>query len=89
MVSNMTLTANFVTNSFLRAAGTYNGLFYVPGGIGRAKLRVAGRLDGGKAGRLHGQLYLGGTKYGVSGGFDLAGDASNQITRAASLGPFR
>jgi len=87
MVSNMTLTANFVTNSFLRAAGTYNGLFYVPGAVGAQSSGLLGGLTVGKQGGYTGNLYVGGTKYGVSGGFNLAGDASNQITRAANLGP--
>jgi hypothetical protein len=87
MVSNMTLTANFVTNSFLRAVGTYNGLFYVTGAVGAESSGLLGGLTVGKLGAYSGKLYIGGTNYGVSGNFDLAGDASNQITRAANLGP--
>ncbi len=87
MVSNMTLTANFVTNSFLRAAGIYNGLFYVPAAVGAQSSGLLGGLTVGKQGGYTGHLYVGGSNYGVSGGFDLAGDASNQIARAANLGP--
>jgi hypothetical protein len=87
MVSNMTLTANFVTNSFLRAAGTYNGLFYVAGAVGAESSGMLGGLTVGTSGTYTGKLYIGGTNYGVGGNFDLAGDASNQITRAANLGP--
>ncbi len=87
MVSNMTLTANFVTNSFLRAAGTYNGLFYVDGAVGAESSGLLGGLTVGTQGVYTGKLYIGGSNYGVRGNFDLAGDASNQIPRAAKLGP--
>jgi len=87
MVSNMTLTANFVTNSFLRAAGTYNGLFYVAGAVGAESSGLLGGLTVGTSGNYSGKLYIGGTNYVVGGNFDLAGDASNQVTRAANLGP--
>jgi uncharacterized repeat protein (TIGR03803 family) len=88
MVSNMTLTANFVTNSFLRAAGTYNGLFYdVTNGVSVDSAGLLGGLTVGKQGICTGSLYVSGTNYTVSNKFDLAGDASNQIARAAGLGP--
>ena len=88
MVPNMTLTANFVTNSFLRAVGTYNGLFYdVTNGVGAESAGLLGGLTVGKQGAYTGSLYVSGTNYSVGGNFDLAGDASNQIARAASLGP--
>jgi uncharacterized repeat protein (TIGR03803 family) len=86
MVPNMTLTANFVTNSFLRAVGTYNGLFYVPGAVGVESAGLLGGLTVGKQGAYTGSLYVSGTNYSVGGNFDLAGDASNQIARVASLG---
>lgn len=86
MVPNMVLTANFVTNSFLRAVGTYNGLFYVPGAVDTESAGLLGGVAVGKQGGYTGKLYLSGTNYTVSGNFDLAGDTSNQIARAASLG---
>jgi uncharacterized repeat protein (TIGR03803 family) len=88
MVSNMTLTANFVTNSFLRAAGTYNGLFYdVTNGVSRESAGLLGGLTVGKQGVFTGSLYVSGTNYSVSNKFDLEGNASNQISRASGLGP--
>ena len=88
MASNMTLTANFVTNSFLRAAGTYNGLFYdVTNGVSLESAGLLGGLTVGKQGVYTGSLYVSGTNYAVSNKFDLAGDASNQISRVAGLGP--
>lgn len=87
MAPNMKLTANFAANPFLSAVGTYNGLFYVPGGIGAQNSGLLGGLKVEPRGAYSGRLYLGGTNYGVSGNFDLAGDASSQVTRTASLGP--
>ena len=88
MVSNMTLKASFVTNSFLAAAGTYNGLFYdVTNGVGAESAGLLGSLTVGPYGVYSGKLYLGGTNYGVKGSFDLAGDATNEVTRTNGLGP--
>ena len=88
MMSNMTLTANFVTNSFLRAVGTYNGLFYDSiNGVGAQSSGLLGNLTVGSPGTYSGKLYIGGTNYAVSGNFDVAGNASSQIARAANLGP--
>jgi uncharacterized repeat protein (TIGR03803 family) len=87
MASNMTLTANFVTNSFLGAAGTYNGLFYPVAGAGAQSSGLLGGLTVGKLGAYTGKLYLGGTNYAVGGNFDLFGNASNQVTQASGLGP--
>jgi hypothetical protein len=86
MASNMTLTANFVTNSFLRAVGTYNGLFYDTNEVGAQSSGLLGGLKVGPLGIYSGKLYIGGTNYVVSGNFDLSGYASNQIARPAGLG---
>ena len=50
MASNMTLTANFVTNPFLGAVGTYNGLFYPADGAGAQSSGFLGGLTVGKLG---------------------------------------
>jgi len=87
MVSNMTLTANFVTNPFLGVAGKYNGLFYdATSGVSAESAGSFQNLTVLTNGIYSGRLYIGGTNYGVSGNFDLAGDASNQIARPAGLG---
>jgi uncharacterized repeat protein (TIGR03803 family) len=88
MVSNMTLKANFVTNSFLGAAGTYNGLFYdVTNGPSAESAGLLQNLKVGPYGVYSGKLYLGGTNYSVKGTFDLAGDSANEVTRTNGLGP--
>lgn len=87
MVSNTTLTANFVTNSFLHATGTYNGLFSVAGGVGAQSSGLLKNLTVATNGAYSGKLFIGGTNYSVSGSFDLAGDASSQIARTNGLGP--
>ena len=49
----------------------------------------SGLLGGLKVehGTYSGKFYIGGTNYSVSGKFDLAGDASNQVARTSGLGP--
>jgi uncharacterized repeat protein (TIGR03803 family) len=87
MVSNMTLTANFATNPFLYVAGTYNGLFYdVTNGVGAQSSGLLQSLAVSNNGAYAGELYIGGTNYGVNGNFDFSGNATNQISRASGLG---
>jgi uncharacterized repeat protein (TIGR03803 family) len=86
MVSNLTLTANFETNSYLYAAGNYNGLFFVSNSVGAQSSGLIKNLQVGKVGRYTGAIYIGGTNYSISGNFDASGNASNQITRAGNLG---
>jgi hypothetical protein len=83
----MTLTANFVTNSFIGAAGTYNGLFYdLTNGVGVKSSGMLKNLTVGTNGIYSGKLFIGGTNYSVSGTFDVSGNATNQIARASGLG---
>ena len=57
MQSNMTLTANFVTNSFIGSEGTYNGLFYdVTNGIGAQSSGLLQNLKVGTNGGLQRQI---------------------------------
>ena len=86
MASNMTVTANFVTNSFLAAAGTYNGLFYDTNGVGTESSGLLGGLKVEPPGGYSGTLYIGGTGYGANGQFNLAGDTSSQIKHVAHWG---
>ena len=83
----MTLTANFVTNSFLGAVGIYNGLFYASNGVSAQSSGLFRNLKVSASGAWSGTLSIGGTNYTVTNNFNVSGNASNQITRAASLGP--
>jgi hypothetical protein len=81
------LTANFVTNSFLGAAGIYNGLFYdVTNGAAAESAGLLQSLTVGTNGTYSGKLYIGGTNYSIRGSFDLAGDAACQVPRTNGLG---
>jgi hypothetical protein len=92
---NMTLTANFVTNYFIAAAGSYNGLFYVTDTSGSFDVTNGGAQSSGllknltltRNGDYSASLYIGGSGYTISGKFGVSGSATNQITRASTLGP--
>jgi hypothetical protein len=71
MESNMTLTANF----FLPAAGIYNGLFSVPGGVTEETAGMLGSVALETNGAYSGRLFVAGTNYSLSGGFDNNGHA--------------
>ncbi len=87
MASNMTLTANFVTNVFKPAAGVYSGLFYEQtNAITRGAAGLLNALTISSRGAYSGRLLLGGASYIVSGAFNLAGAATSTITRNANLG---
>jgi hypothetical protein len=86
MESNMTLTAYFVTNLFTRVAGPFNGLFYDTNGVSTRSSGLLGGLTVDPQGSYSGTLYIGGTTKTVSGKFDLAGHASNQIANVARWG---
>jgi uncharacterized repeat protein (TIGR03803 family) len=90
MVSNMSLTANFVTNPFLKAnvSGPYNGLFFVSNAVGAQSSGMIQNLKvtSPGTGAYTSKLYYGGTGYSLNGAFDVAGNASNQITPTSSSG---
>ncbi|HXJ55641.1 MAG TPA: immunoglobulin domain-containing protein [Verrucomicrobiae bacterium] len=80
MQSNLTLTANFVPNPFVRVGGTYYGLFYETNGTrhgasGDFKLRLTAR------GKYTTTLRLAGRRYAASGNLNLEGGATNVILR--------
>jgi uncharacterized repeat protein (TIGR02543 family) len=85
--SNMVLQANFIPNPFLPVKGTYNGLFFdTNNGVIEP---TAGMLKGlaiGQKGTYSGTLLINGASHGISGRFDLAGQATNLISRARSQG---
>jgi hypothetical protein len=72
MTSNLVLSANFVTNNFVGAAGTYYGLFSDPLGIahqsaGWFKIKTDSKL------KFSGKILVQGEPVAVSGTFDQAG----------------
>jgi hypothetical protein len=77
--------ANFVTNFFLPAAGTYNGLFSSTNGV---TVQSAGLISGlilQTNGAFSGKLLLAGTNYPLAGRFDLSGQAA--VTTGAATAP--
>ncbi len=79
MQSNTWLQANFVTNPFLAAKGTYNGLFAhtnrAQESSGSFSLAVSG------SGAYSGSLKRGADKYSFTGQFDVAGQSSTVVSR--------
>jgi hypothetical protein len=80
MQSNLTLTANFVPNPFVRVVGTYHGLFYETNGTrhgasGDFQLRLTAR------GKYTATFRLAGRRYAASGNLNLEGGATNVILR--------
>jgi hypothetical protein len=81
MASNLNFTANFITNPFTSAAGTYEGLFYDTNGVTPASSGFFSALveDNGS----FTAKFLQGTKsYPISGQFSLAGEWSTDALKA-------
>lgn len=81
MESNMALTANFIPNPFIPAAGLYHGLFHEETGIehhsaGFLQLRVNKNFS------YSGKVYLDGKDISISGRFTLPGTMTRTISRA-------
>jgi hypothetical protein len=87
MQPSTVLQANFIPNPFLPVKGTYNGLFFnSTDGITE---ETAGMLKGltiSQKGTYSGTLLINGASHAISGSFDLAGQATNHISRAAGQG---
>ncbi len=72
------------------AKGIYNGLFMVSNDMANVTEESAGMLRGldvTAAGSYSGKLLLGGCTNAISGSFNVSGQASNHIARAAKKGP--
>lgn len=86
MTSNLTFTANFVTNRFPEVKGTYAGLFFDPEG---AEQRSSGylRLTVGHSGAYSARAYLNGKSHAASGvlAWDGAGACVFKRTGTNSL----
>ncbi len=81
MQTNLTLIANFVTNSFIDAAGTYYGLFSdTNNGISQQSAGLF-KLSTTKKQKFSGQLWLDGDMVRFSGTFDLSGVGSTTVSR--------
>jgi hypothetical protein len=85
--SNMVLQAHFVANPFLAVKGTYNGLFFdTNNGVTE---QTAGMLRGlaiNRNGLYTGTLLINGAAHGISGKFNLAGQATKRIARPGNPG---
>lgn len=86
MQSNMVLTANFVSNFFLPAHGTYNGLFFNATNV---TTESSGMLKGlllATNGTFSAQLLRAGTTNTLAGRFDVSGNFSNSLGKASAPG---
>jgi hypothetical protein len=72
MQTNVTLTANFVTNLFIPRAGTYTGLLFETNEVTHESSGLF-QFVLGTAGTYSGKFYLGGVNRSITGVFDLSG----------------
>jgi len=68
------------------AQGIYNGLFSVPDGVAEETAGMLSGLDVTATGTYSGKLLIGGATNAISGGFNVSGQASNLVQRAAKQG---
>ncbi len=83
MRSNLTLTANFVTNIFLARKGSYVGLFAPENDVFQADWTNSGsiKLTVTDQGAFSGQLTHQGKGYALAGAFDAGGASTVRIAR--------
>jgi hypothetical protein len=84
--SSLVLEANFITNPFLPVLGTYNGLFTTTNGVTEATAGMLKDLVVNTKGIYSGTLLISGGSHALSGSFDLAGQATNKISRPSAQG---
>jgi uncharacterized repeat protein (TIGR02543 family) len=84
--SSMVLQANFVTNLFPAAKGTYNGLFVVSNVVTEETSGMLKGLTVNQKGTYSGTILINGGSHGISGTFSPDGQATNHITREAGAG---
>jgi hypothetical protein len=85
LISNNRIPASNVS-PFVGSHGIYNGLFYNGGGVTEETAGMLKGLNLGTLGTYSATLLIAGKSYGISGGFDFFGFASNRIPRAVNLG---
>ncbi|HMP84530.1 MAG TPA: hypothetical protein PKA41_17690, partial [Verrucomicrobiota bacterium] len=76
----MVLTANFIPDPYLLAAGTYNGLFYEENEI-RQRSSGLFTMKVTTKGKYSGKLQIGSSRYSFSGTLNPELEATNNITR--------
>ncbi|MGA2554692.1 MAG: choice-of-anchor tandem repeat GloVer-containing protein, partial [Verrucomicrobiota bacterium] len=81
MQSNLVLTANFVSNFFSAAAGTYNGLFFPAGGVAEETSGMLYNLVLLNSGACSGSLLTAGKAYPFATNFDVSGHATFTVGR--------
>ncbi|HEX3718291.1 MAG TPA: hypothetical protein VH595_10015 [Verrucomicrobiae bacterium] len=79
MQSNLVLTATFIPNFFPVVTGTYNGLFYPPGGVTEETSGMLYNLALRDTGSFSGQILTTTTNYHFATNFDAAGNAEFKI----------
>jgi hypothetical protein len=84
--SSIVLQANFVPNPFTPFVGAYNGLFTAASGVAENSAGMLKNLLVTSKGTYSGSLLFDGMTKGISGSFNLAGQASNSITLNKTLG---
>ncbi len=85
MQNKLKIQANFSTNLFIGAAGTYNGLFYGD----EVTEQTAGMLQNltvRSTGSYSGNLWLGGASFPLSGSFDGSGMVNTIVKRTTPQG---
>ncbi len=84
--SSMVLQANFIPNPFLPVKGTYNGLFATTNGLTEQTAGMLRGLTVSQNGSYSGTLLIDGVSHAINGRFDLAGLATNHISRMSGQG---
>jgi hypothetical protein len=84
LTSDVSLTASFVTNFFIPAAGAYNGLFSVAGGVAEETSGMIA-LTLTSSGSFSGHLFIDGTSFPLSGVFDANGNATVTVRSSSAF----
>jgi uncharacterized repeat protein (TIGR03803 family) len=86
MQSNMVVQANFVTNPFIAAAGTYEGLFCGSNGVAGQSAGLLRNLVIGPSGAYSGQVVIQGVPCGFMGSFDISDQSNPTVARQPDQG---
>ncbi len=90
IITNSETTTNIglysITNSFISARGSYNGLFSATNGVTEQTAGMLRSLTLGTNGIYSGTLLINGASHVIRGVFNAEGQAGNSIARKASQG---
>jgi uncharacterized repeat protein (TIGR03803 family) len=86
MQSNAVLSANFITNPFIAAAGTYQGLFFDSVAVGFQSAGLLRNMLIHQSGAYSGQIVVKGIAYGFTGSFDASEQSSPTVQRLDKQG---